>query len=861
MIFSIRKTPVAIIALTISICTLSSSVHAQCDPELIRSVPGQFNAEYSGSAVALSEEFAAIGSPNASADQFTGSGVVHVYKFVDGRWDFFQTLKAPVETSVASFGSSVGVSGDVIVVGADLDTNGSVRSGASYIYRFDGIAWGLETSLLPLEGGDYDRFGFTVSVADDVVVVGSPNSSEKSGSVHVYRYDRAQFSWNHEATLAATNAGAYPLFGYSVAVSGTSIIASAPLAIDTNDFTISGMIFVFDHDGQNWDSGEQLLRPSSNPELFGTSVDIENDLVVIGSSYFDGPDGQDQGIVHVYRRNDSDWNLEKELFATDSGSKSYFGACVSVSGNMIVSGSPNADTPVASAAGSVSTFRFDENDWVPAPPIFRTSGATNDFFGDAVATHAGAAAFGAWGSESADGTLFDVGDTQFYQLEGSRWVLNPAFYQSSVDERRFGTSVEVRGDVAIVGAPWTFELNNNITGRAVIFERDAGQWDTGIEIQGGETVGGDGFGFDVALGNNRAVISAPGENQNRGGVYIFEPNKAGVWMRTARLTASDRNTGVNNGENDQFGYSVAISGDIVVVSARLDSDRGTNSGSVYFFDYNGQNWTQRTNKKIPPVNSDGRQFGFSVALSGTTVAVGSLQGHPVSIFEISTKGQDVIDQPSILPLEADTGFGGAVYFDNDVLAIGDSKDNNSIGALYIYRKNINGELEQEQKILGAPTGRGFGHMISVDGDKLVVESGFRDVQESATVFAYKDGQWEGEWEIQSTSPDVDGRFGQAVSISGNTVLVGAKREDVGSHPNAGNMYFFDFDDCAPPETEARFVKCIADITSDGVLDFFDVSAFLKAFNQLDPVADISGDGRIDFFDVSAFLTAFGQGCP
>ena len=55
--------------------------------------------------------------------------------------------------------------------------------------------------------------------------------------------------------------------------------------------------------------------------------------------------------------------------------------------------------------------------------------------------------------------------------------------------------------------------------------------------------------------------------------------------------------------------------------------------------------------------------------------------------------------------------------------------------------------------------------------------------------------------------------------------------------------------------------CPADLTGDGQLNFFDVSAFLTAFSAMDPVADFTGDGMYNFFDVSAFLTAFSAGCP
>jgi len=68
---------------------------------------------------------------------------------------------------------------------------------------------------------------------------------------------------------------------------------------------------------------------------------------------------------------------------------------------------------------------------------------------------------------------------------------------------------------------------------------------------------------------------------------------------------------------------------------------------------------------------------------------------------------------------------------------------------------------------------------------------------------------------------------------------------------------FDTLSCLTPPA----LPCLADLTGEGVLDFFDVSAFLQAFGSQDPIADFTGEGVFDFFDISAFLQAFAAGCP
>jgi hypothetical protein len=111
--------------------------------------------------------------------------------------------------------------------------------------------------------------------------------------------------------------------------------------------------------------------------------------------------------------------------------------------------------------------------------------------------------------------------------------------------------------------------------------------------------------------------------------------------------------------------------------------------------------------------------------------------------------------------------------------------------------------------------------------------------------------WVQQSELLASDGDIGDHFGRSVSISGDSVLVGAYfNADAGLE--SGSAYFFDTN-CPLP--------CEADFTGDGVLNFFDVSAFLAAFTAQDPSADFSGDGIFNFFDISAYLQLFSAGCP
>jgi len=122
---------------------------------------------------------------------------------------------------------------------------------------------------------------------------------------------------------------------------------------------------------------------------------------------------------------------------------------------------------------------------------------------------------------------------------------------------------------------------------------------------------------------------------------------------------------------------------------------------------------------------------------------------------------------------------------------------------------------------------------------------------SAFLYKYDGSTWVEQSELLPADGTAGDHYGRSVALSGNSIVVGAYFDDQGGL-EAGSAYFFDITCTAP---------CPADLTGDGILNFFDVSAFLGAFAAQNPDADFNGDGSYNFFDVSAFLGAFSVGCP
>ena len=131
---------------------------------------------------------------------------------------------------------------------------------------------------------------------------------------------------------------------------------------------------------------------------------------------------------------------------------------------------------------------------------------------------------------------------------------------------QFGNRVAISGDRAIVGAWRAYRQDGgNDRGSAYIFERASdGTWSQVVEFTGEERYNE--FGRSVAISGDRAIVGARAKDQYRGAAYIYKRSSGGTWSLEAKLTAGDRQI------NDRFGESVAISGNTAVVGAHRDDD-------------------------------------------------------------------------------------------------------------------------------------------------------------------------------------------------------------------------------------------------------------------------------------------------
>lgn len=333
-----------------------------------------WNGSY-GSSVSANGERIAIGAPLAS-DLYSNTGIAYVFRYdpTSSTWIEEAEFRAsnclflPVGNR---FGTSVSLYGDILVVGAPF--NGSF-TGAACVYRYDGTAWIGETILYAPDGASGDWFGFHLSAGDNVVLIGSDGHSDNglyAGAVYVYRYNPAISEWAFEAKLMPSDGTAGDQFGWGVDLSANVAIISSYLNDDLGEGSGSAYIFRYDTITTMWTEEAKLLASDgAGGDQFGHSVSVSENVAFIGAFRGDGLIS-DSGSIYSFRYDGSSWNEEVELFATDSAppdeydQNDFFSLSIAQSGGVVFVGAL-ADDDRGISSGSVYVFESSDATCCPA---------------------------------------------------------------------------------------------------------------------------------------------------------------------------------------------------------------------------------------------------------------------------------------------------------------------------------------------------------------------------------------------------------------------------------------------------------------------------------------------------------------
>ncbi len=701
------------------------------ESQIITPFDGNNNDQF-GVSVSLSGSRLFIGA-NKDDDAVTDAGVVFVYDFIGVSWQFSQKIIADDAASGFKFGGSLSVSGNRALIGSDKaggDIN--ITTGAAYVFEFSNNLWNQTARLLPSDGAEFDNFGVSVSLFGNRALIGnSENDDSGNGSGSAYVFDFDGTNWSETQILAASNAGFQHKFGTSVSLSNNRALIGASGENSNGDNT--GAAYIFDFSFNSWTQTQKLNATDNQANAkFGNSVNLIGDRVLITAVT-----DTNKGAAYVFDLNGGTWIQSQKLTASDASLQDQFGFVASLANNRFVIGA-HFDDSNGSQSGSVYVFDNNGNEWNQSQKVLAVAGNEgNKRFGFSVSISGNSALIGA-PDDNSDGNNF--GSVYIFNFVGNSWILSQKLTASDPEaDDRFGNSVSVFGNRALIGAQ-AVDDNGTLSGSAYIFDFDGISWNQSQKITALDAGESDLFGHSVSLSGNRALIGARDDDQHgffSGSAYIFDFDGTS-WSQTQKITAFDAD------QFDEFGISVSLIGNRALIGAR--DNNGNTSGSAYIFDFDGNNWNYT--KKLIPLGSGqkGDQFGIRVSLSVNRALIGA------------------------------TGV------------------NANSGSAYVF--DFDGSNWIQTKKLIAPDhdfGDRFGNSVSLTGDRALIGSFSNDVNitdsGSAYIYDFDGNSWNLTQNIIAPDGNFGDFFGRSVSLSGNRVLIGGDGNDDRGF-NSGSAYIF-----------------------------------------------------------------------
>ena len=345
----------------------------------------------------------------------------------------------------------------------------------------------------------------------------------------------------------------------------------------------------------------------------------------------------------------------------------------------------------------------------------------------------------------------------------------------------FGYSVSISGDYAIVGADGG-ENNGISTGAAYIFKRDSDtSWVEEQKLLASDGVEFDGFGISSSMSGDYVIISAPWKDNFMGASYIFKRD-GNTWSEEQKLLASDGNA------NDEFGFAVSISGDYVIVGARMKDNK---QGAAYIFKRDGNTWTEE--QKL--LASDGDtldQFGNSVSISGDYAIVGARMkdNRQGASYIFSRNNTTWTEEQKLLASDAalDDRFGWSVSIAGNYAIVGATGDDNNKGSAYIFKRDGTTWTEEQKLLANDGNAEDWFGVVSISENYAIVGAQGDDNWKGSVYIFRRDGlTWIEQEKCSPTSCPENSSLGRTVSLSENSAIVGAPYDTINGS-NSGAAY-------------------------------------------------------------------------
>eukprot|EP00002_Diphylleia_rotans_P038475 TRINITY_DN8765_c0_g1_i4.p1 TRINITY_DN8765_c0_g1~~TRINITY_DN8765_c0_g1_i4.p1 ORF type:complete len:1290 (-),score=165.30 TRINITY_DN8765_c0_g1_i4:814-4683(-) len=393
--------------------------------------------------VAISHEYALVGSPNSMINTFNGAGAAYLFRLSSSVWQPHATLTASNPAAGDWLGRCVAMTDNYAIAGAYGVDYGSISQvGAAYVFKRTNEIWAEEAILSPSRKNSGQSFGIAVSIVDDHALVGasSADSLRSSNTGAAYVFSRSGVLWVEESVLFASNAMQGDEFAKSVALTRTYALLGAPSA-DAGLVTDYGAAYVFSRSGSVWREQSILRYGNSQANAkVGNSVALTDNHAVVGAIQANVGSVSNAGVVYAFTRSENGWSFMSILTSNRPMTAESFGRSVCIFDQIILVGAQQSNPDSVDGAGSVYIFLLSEGTWNQEKVLTASNKAAGDWFGSSVSlsnTHA------LIGAEAADPDgFFGAGaayvfaksqgrDSQqrqalldfFNQMDGRNWII------------------------------------------------------------------------------------------------------------------------------------------------------------------------------------------------------------------------------------------------------------------------------------------------------------------------------------------------------------------------------------------------------------------------------------------------------
>lgn len=330
------------------------------------------------------------------------------------------------------FGSTIAVDGDTMIVGsADARI-------AAYVFTLVGDTW-TEQQRLPLSEGERVGLGSTVAIDGDTVIIGVEPGDSSAGTAYVFT--RTGTTWTQQQVLTPVDdEPRRDPAGTSVAIDGDTAVVSV-----VSSRGASGAAFVFTRTGATWTETQRISSGDNiRNDQFGTSLAIDGDSLVIAQV----PDGSFPDALHVYGRTGDTWSETQRIVG-------QFGPIsLAIDDDTLVVGSPRAGSLIA---GTAYVYTRTNNTWAQQQELLRSDEQYGDNFGSSVAIDGNTVVVGANHRDATTFAADNAGTAYVFTRTNEVWAQQHELGASDLRDPSapdfFGESVAIVGTTAIVGAP------------------------------------------------------------------------------------------------------------------------------------------------------------------------------------------------------------------------------------------------------------------------------------------------------------------------------------------------------------------------------------------------------------------------